>query len=233
MCEEEIVEEVVIESSDMQTTTIAKNNHETTVPMTLSPNEEQLILHEQPKIIDDQSICGSSVTNSPSLSIENSPKFESKADPRKSNKVKIDRQSFDIYTDSTLKKQNEDDELGPVVQSSQKFESKKNYTFGDKNAPFYYSLGFGDPIEVKYKVDMEFYPAYALYYLASDDRTHWNLVIGYDNCQGSYNEVLDLWDPKDLKRTISRPLPPIPGVPSADTTSVYGWRKMGICQSNS
>lgn len=140
MCEEEIVEEVVIESSDMQTTTIAKNNHESLVPMTLSPNEEQLILHEQPKIIDDQSICGSSLTNS--------PKFESKADPRKSNKVKINRKSFDIYTYSTLKKQNEDDELGPVVQSSQKFESKKNYTLGDKNAPFYYSLGFGDPIEV-------------------------------------------------------------------------------------
>jgi hypothetical protein len=75
-----------------------------------------------------------------------------------------------------------------------------NDTIGIGKDPFYFGLRFGDPIELLYLEDDEFYNAFAMFYSASSDKTHWNLYVTYDGFLADTNENLNLADPETLRR---------------------------------
>jgi hypothetical protein len=73
-------------------------------------------------------------------------------------------------------------------------------TIGIGKEPFYFGLRFGDPIELLYLDDDEFYNAFAMFYSASSDKSHWNLYVTYDGFSTDNNENLNLADPQTLRR---------------------------------
>jgi hypothetical protein len=77
----------------------------------------------------------------------------------------------------------------PVVDTV----THRNSSIHDPSLPFYFSLNFGDPLDVYGdSVENQWYNARAGYYTPSEDGTHWCLLVTFDKWDKKYNEFLDL-----------------------------------------